>query len=269
MRVLVVCDVDSASAAKLTERYVCGSVDGVKPEFEAVILLGPFVGSSQSHASPEGEAITEGEMASLIAQLENIVCRVVYLPSSSDPIRSVTDQLHLTPNSVNIHARAMPLIDGLYIAGFTEMQSNLLDAQSGEDSENEGAEYVHVQTSSSAQIIDDVISKAPAYCYPNDEVRTSGIFLFNYKYIHTLNHFLFFQYELMQNARVKLAVIPIVDDESNKLSMPKSYKGLQIASPKSLRQLGGYTIVDMEHNSSDGSWNVTAVTDLWLDHENT
>lgn len=274
MRFLVVCDVDSASVAKLAEKYVCGSVDGVKPEFDAVILLGPFVGSSPYLASPEGEAAAEGEMGSLIAQLENIVCRVVYLPSSSDPIRSVTDQLHLTPNSVNIHARAMPLIDGLYIAGFTELKSNILDDQSGIDSDDEDVDSAHVQTCSSARIMDDVLSKAPAYCYPNGNIRGSGIFLFNYKYVHTLNHFLSYQHDLVSRAAVKLAVIPIVpiNDDKNTLSgntlrLPASYGGLKIASPKSLRKVGGYTVVEMVRNVSDGLWHVSEVSDCWLDRK--
>jgi hypothetical protein len=265
MRFLIVSDVDSECAAKLSEKFVSGYLDGVKPEFEAVILMGPF-GANSSITTAEEEAIAEGEMASIIAQFENIVCRVIYLPTDSDPIRTVTDQLHLTPNSVNINARSLPLIDGLYVCGFAEMQSNLGDASIEEDSDDEPVENLQIQTSSSARIITDVMSKAPSYSYPNGDIKTTGIFMFNYKYVHTLNHFLFFQSELIHDASIKLAIVPVpLDHEKNSLELPKSYKGLRIVSPKSLRRQGGYSVVEVVRDDSDGGWAVTDVSEGWLD----
>lgn len=43
----------------------------------------------------EGPALALGVMATILSQLENIVCRVVYLPAKSDPTESLFKEMHL------------------------------------------------------------------------------------------------------------------------------------------------------------------------------
>jgi hypothetical protein len=126
VNILLVFDVDTHSASLLAERFVPS-----KPQFDMVIVVGPF--SRAPLTSKEEVATTEGDIASTLAQLENIVCRVVYLSGESDPPSTLIEQLHLTPNSVNIYARKLDLREGLYISGFTETGENLHEGRMPED----------------------------------------------------------------------------------------------------------------------------------------
>jgi Icc-related predicted phosphoesterase len=116
---LVVYDIDTRVASQLAEKFVSNTT-----KFDLIIILGPFT-HDKKLISNEDIAVAEGDMASAIAQLENISCRVVYLPGENDPLNTLIEQLHLTPNSVNLHARRLPLRDGLFITGFTETGENL------------------------------------------------------------------------------------------------------------------------------------------------
>jgi hypothetical protein len=274
VQILVVHDIDLISAAKISEKYVCGES---RVMFDACIICGPF--THRSITSPEDEAIAIGDMASIIAQFENIVCRVVYIAGDNDPIRTLSDQLCLTPNSVNIHARSLPLINGLYLSGFTEKDSVLSVYSSGDDDSDDETDGYEIQTSSSVKIIDEVLTNAPAYAYPDhtSPFPPQGIFVLNYKYPHTLNHFLFFQTDVLQSARIKLAVIPSPtsseeeeegQDERrrNEVILPRHLRGLTIVSPQSLRLRGGYSVVTLAMVGGEGQgWEVTEVVDLTLD----
>jgi hypothetical protein len=272
MKLLIVSDVDLLSAGRISEKYVCGDSREDKVFYDACIICGPF--AHRSIESKEDESTAIADMASIIAQFENIVCRVIYLSSDSDPTRSLSEQLCLTPNSVNIHARSLPLIDGLYLSGFTEKDSMLSVYSSGEDSDDETDGY-EIQTSTSAKIIEEVLTNAPAYAFPNStsSFPPNGIFLLNYKYSHTLNHFLFFQNDLLQSVRIKLAIIPIpspsqassTNENSKKseaLVLPRQLRGLTIVSPPSLRLQGGYSVVTLTQAAD--RWEVSEVIDCNL-----
>ena len=71
LTLLLVSDVDILSASRLAEFFV-----PKPPQFDCCIVCGPFTHSEIT--SKEDEAIAEGDMASTIAQLENIVCRVKF-----------------------------------------------------------------------------------------------------------------------------------------------------------------------------------------------
>mmetsp|Transcript_26191 Transcript_26191/g.26436 ORF Transcript_26191/g.26436 Transcript_26191/m.26436 type:complete len:324 (-) Transcript_26191:12-983(-) len=156
LRLLIVNDVDIISANRLAEYFV-----PKPPQFDCCIVCGPFIHSDI--VSREDEAVAEGDMASTIAQLENIVCRVVYLPSDKDPVTSLADQLHLTPNSVCIHARMMLLSDGLFIAGYAEKSETLQTSTpdtvtdyTADEGENTHSAY-EFQSSNSMNIVCDVL----------------------------------------------------------------------------------------------------------------
>jgi hypothetical protein len=119
INMLVVYDIDTRVASQLAEKFVSSTT-----KFDLIIILGPFTHDNKL-ISDEDIAVAEGDMASAIAQLESISCRVVYLPGENDPLNTLIEQLHLTPNSVNLHARRLPLRDGLFITGFTETGDNL------------------------------------------------------------------------------------------------------------------------------------------------
>lgn len=264
----MVSDVDLISAGKISERYVCSESRDDKIFYDACIICGPFI--HRSMESKEEEATALADMASIIAQFENIVCRAIYLASDNDPIRSLSEQLNLTPNSVNIHARSLPLLDGLYLSGFTEKDSMLSVYSSGEDSDDETDGY-EIQTSKSAEIIREVLTNAPAYAFPDStsSFPPNGIFLLNYKYTHTLNHFLFFQNDLLQSVRIKLAIIPTPSpsptsstgesSQSEPLVLPKQFRGITIVSPPSLRLQGGYSVVTLTQLAD--RWEVVEVVD--------
>lgn len=115
IRLAVLNDVDINSASLFAEKYVPQT-----PQFDAIVVAGPFASSSSSSSSSsltlEQIAVAQGDMASIIAQLENVVCRVIYLPAEEDPPATLLKQLHLTPNSVNIYARRMNLRGNLFIS---------------------------------------------------------------------------------------------------------------------------------------------------------
>lgn len=71
--------------------------------------------------------LKEGDMTSAIALLENIVCRVCYVPGHSDPegTRRSSEEAHprLTPNSVNVHERMLQVL----LSSFWHSKGRLLE----------------------------------------------------------------------------------------------------------------------------------------------
>jgi hypothetical protein len=188
IEVLVLYDISIQKASQLAEKFV-----SLTPKFDLILIIGPF-NDGKKLTSAEDFAVAEGDMASSIAQLENITCRVAYLPGESDPPNTLIDQLHLTPNSVNLYSRRLPLRAGLYISGFTETGNNLDtrgvpdDFDRSEESDEE-LEDVEVKSgASSIKVMKEILSVGIDMETVSDN---SGIFLFSYKFIHTLNHFLF------------------------------------------------------------------------------
>lgn len=111
IEILVVYDINMQTADQIAEYFVSS-----KPKFDLIIIVGPF-NEDKALSTNEDLAVVEGDMASIIAQLENIACRVVYLSGGNDPRKTLIEQLHLTPNSVNLYARRLALRDGLFISG--------------------------------------------------------------------------------------------------------------------------------------------------------
>jgi len=78
--------------------------------------------TDEDRANPAKFAASEGEMSAVISALENIQCRVVYVPGETDPESTYPREAdlvppRLTPHSCNLHARCLRLAPDLVIAG--------------------------------------------------------------------------------------------------------------------------------------------------------
>jgi hypothetical protein len=245
-RFLLCRDIDAQSALKIAEHFV-----PLSPIFDGIILCGPFIHDDLT--SPESEAVAVGDIASIIAQFENIVCRVIYLPGPQDPHETLTHQLHLTPNSVNIHGRQLNLTNSLSVVGFTEKNDSAVsvDNKSNQDEDEEDSENIDVKSGLSISIVQELLQNATQ----QSPTIASRIFALNYTYSHTLNQFLFHLPTELAEASVGLCIIASDNKEMSRL--PAKFGGLSIAALKSLRKEGYYTIVEMTRDDSTRKWAVT------------
>lgn len=245
IRLLVCSDVDIISAARLSEKFV-----PMPPQFDGVILIGPFVQNPLN--TEEDRAVALGDMASIVAQFENIVCRVIYLPSESDPPNTLIEQMHLTPNSVGIHGRQLYLTKDLYISAFTEKGEELVEHQTNvrpmkdEDVDEYDIDSVEVTSGISISIIQQLLqgTTASEKNTPVTKDKDVGLFVLNYHFAHTLNHFLFHLNDELDAAGVDLCIITSTKDNSAS-RLPKKFGRLHIAVPQSLRVGGHYTVIDL------------------------
>ena len=253
INVLVVYDADNAAASQLAEKFVSG-----RPKFDLVVVIGPFTSNNDSSKSVD-QSCAEGDMASTLAQLENITCRVVYLSADSDPPDAMAGQLNLTPNSVNIYARHLVLRENLFVTGFTETNSDLKTSNLPDDPDrsaesDDELDGVEINSSTSAvtiiqEIIDGSIKQGTDSQSGNN--KASGIFVLNYKYIHTLNNVLFHMTDVLVSSGLVNLIIPHVTDEA--LRLPTKLGNLSLILVKSLRNGGNYTTISMEKVTVDGS----------------
>lgn len=255
VRILFLSDVDIDSATRLSEHFVPKA-----PQFDACVVCGPFSAESdelEERKTREAEAVAVGDMSTTLAQLENIVCRVIYLPSEGDPRSAMNEQLHLTPNSINIHARELPLVDGLNISGLTELQDTLGEKttepvmDSGDDpaDPDEFGTTTHEKSTGG-----DTINLLLGDLAKNKD--DASIFLLNHKYMHTLNTFLFHKPEMIERAGLVLCVVPRSDEVTARL--PAKLGRTNFLVPKSLRQGGHYSFADFEI-TEHGPWTLTGV----------
>lgn len=275
VRLLVIADVDIASASLITEQFVPQA-----PHFDAVLLCGPFCHEEPS--TGEEHAVAMSEIGSIIAQLENIVCRVIYLGSAKDPTSSIEGQLHLTPNSVNIHNRLLPLAKNLFALGFAETSENLsssgLPADNDRSAESDDElEGVEVQSGSSSVTSIEGLLKASVtarlgaaseHNAPTDPTRDKkkcglGMFVLNYKFMHTLNHVLFHMPEELEAAGIKVCILPPALNTVEPVRLPKTFGSLSIAALGSLRVNGQYTVIELSR--ANQVWTPQAVDRYTLD----
>ncbi len=263
MRILLCRDIDSTSSTLMAEKFVPQS-----PIFDAVILCGPFI--HEPCVSDEARSIAEGDIASLIAQFENIVCRVIYLPSSTDPASCLIDQLHLTPNSVALHARQLNLAKDLFIMGFTENDdlnsaSPIPKSVDRSDESDEELEGVTVNSGTSSSMIEDMVLSVGSTEACSD--RPTGIFALNYRNSHTLNHMLFNMPMALSASCIELCIVSSDSEECSRL--PSKLGKLSIAALKSLRIGGYYTIVELQRSDSENGdrWHTTSITTQCLSDE--
>ncbi len=143
------------------------------------------------------------------------------------------------------------------IAGYAERDTHLMDKvvpdkkswESDEDNENG---LLLASSSTSGAIIDEVLQQFPSTS------TASGIFLLNYIFNHTLNHFLFFTAESCRAAGIKLAIINSSHLEiENKLKFPERIGDITIVNPGSLKRNGSYCEVILSRRSEE--WIVVSV----------
>lgn len=264
LKILIVADVDLKSSSALVEEYA--TKDNA---FDMILLCGPIC--YRECETPEQIASVHGEISAIIAQLENIVCRVCLLASELDPSAILTEQLHLTPNSVNVHGRSLSLSQGLSLLGFAETSGNLVsdklpdDVDRSADSDEElGTMDLRLESSvTSVELINDLLDRAQS-----ENERGTCILAFHQKYPHTLNHLLFHMPEKLQEAGVSLLITPPVattsEGEVKEIRLPPKLGKLYIASPGSLRRSGEYCSVEIALTdiSESATWVVKDVRNL-------
>ena len=251
---LVVYDISTQKASQLAEKFVADA-----PKFDVILIIGPFTNANKLSGAEE-LAVAEGDMASSIAQLENIACRVIYLPGESDPSDSLTEQLHLTPNSINLYARRLALRSGLYITGFTETGEDLVTGGAPDDfdrSEESDEEMENVEVKSASTSIKIMKEILAGESDSDIASADSGIFLFSYKFIHTLNHLLFHMGDEIAHSNVNLCIIPPTTEDA--LRLPAKFGKLAIVVPKSLRNGGSYCTIKMKQHSEKVEWQTVGV----------
>ena len=87
LKVLVLADVDLTSSGKFVEKYI-----PLGPKFDMIVLCGPL--THMDCDSPEELVVAQARIADVIAQLENVVCRVCYLGSNNE-VCIVYNTLHI------------------------------------------------------------------------------------------------------------------------------------------------------------------------------
>lgn len=212
-------------------------------------------------------SIYSGDIASIIAQFENVVCRVIYLPTEKDPPNTLADQMYLTPNSVGIHGRKLRLAPTLSIYGFAERSGDISNsntlAEDENNSRNEEVEdyndSVEFKSALSVSIINEIITAIPDETSSPQTQKETGIFMLNYKFAHTLNQFLFHLSDNLEKAGIDLVVITSDNlDETSRL--PATFGSLHIVAPKSLRLGRFFSVVEMVYQTDTNRWKVDSVS---------
>ncbi len=158
IRLLVARDLDMDSARRLVEKFLCCQ----ESCYDLCCLLGPFAlkgdegkwslnddgeeGAEEVGAVKVEDSIrlarAQGDVSAIVAQVENVSCRVVYTPSSldlvlSDCIKARKNRKQapmLTNTSKCVHGQRLRLTPGLVIAGSA--------AESNEPCKGEGTEFI-------------------------------------------------------------------------------------------------------------------------------
>jgi hypothetical protein len=281
IKILVIADVDHPSASLLVEKYVPSG-----HQIDLILLMGPF--AYRECSSPEELALMTGDISAIIAQMENVVCRVCILGSDLDPSDILTEQMHLTPNSVNIHARRISLADNLDLMGFAETTGNLRGYEKPDDEDEHGEDVTPPEdlevtaTTSSVDVIGGLLEEvivdtkndtaAAAGAQAGDTTTNSNkgfcLFAFHNRYPTTLNSVLFHMPEKLAEAGVNLLIMPPsvtqFSDEGEgggngaAVVLPDKIGKLSIASPGSLRRDGCYCSISLSKGGT-GGWDVDSV----------
>jgi hypothetical protein len=246
LRLLLLSDVDMGTVTKLSEQFI-----HLPPQFDAILVIGPF-GLLDTNSQEEA-AIALGDMASTLAQLENVVCRVFYLPTELEPARVLIDQLHLTPNSVNIMGRQLNLLDNLFVMGYSERsEKSMVPIQ--KDGEDETDASMEIMSGASLEHIQNLINSVQEI--EKNESRL-GMLAVRYEYSHTLNHLLFHMSEDLAKANIRVLIVSSSNDQE--LSrLPKKIGSSSLIGVKSL-QKDHYSVLQLKFNIESESWEIDSV----------
>lgn len=168
IRLLVCADVDLQSSSALSEYMlqqklfdpstidmvlVAGPLTSAREETSFLPITGDSTTSNNTSTlppyvrpfleTPEQTAARLGMVTACLSQLENIVCRVAYLPGTSDPRTATT--LRLTPNSRCLQGEWLRLAPGLGCGGLTYIQNfNNIDLQSADPTQQQTLDTIRL-----------------------------------------------------------------------------------------------------------------------------
>ena len=301
LKLLLLSDIDVESVTNLAENMIRSE----EYQYDAIIVCGPFNQTTidvfkkknsktnndvMKDFTSEQEGILVGELSTALAQLENIVCRVIYLSSEVDPKCILNEQMHLTPNSVNINKRHLPLVKGLNLSGITEVEESIsvedtimdsadADRPQSMDEETGSIEYESSKTNNEIEELLKKVSGDDKNKVKEETVEEEDddgnmititrpiestdivtpkrnddmIFILNYKYMHTLNKFIFHRPELLVRAGVNICILPQANDITSRLDN-KVLNGITFVVIDSLRKEGKFTQIKLDRNDEDGTW---------------
>ena len=151
----------------------------------------------------------------------------------------------------------------LYIAGYDEYSTDLKDINSIiedtiDDDMLEEQEMIRQQfdintAETTTQSINEILN------FSDNSNQYNGIFVFNYKYTHSLNKFLFYP-EIVNTDNIRLLLVPSISEEASRL--PKSYGNYRILVPKSFSTTGLYHKVVMK--SLENQWTVVDINECTI-----
>jgi hypothetical protein len=128
-RLLVISDLDLPTSSSLSEHLLQKKQH---LQVDLIIIVGSLLPppSNPSAITPpqtlEQTSSNIGTLTTIISQLENIVCRIIYIPSSTTPTpllkpsKTHNTMPRLTPNSLNMSNRFIKMSYKLGIVGYTE-----------------------------------------------------------------------------------------------------------------------------------------------------
>jgi hypothetical protein len=163
IRVLVAYDLDLPSSARLVESCITGT-----DSWDLCCALGPFTRQQEGRPPPAPEARV-GEMTAILAQLENIVCRLIYVPAWGDPImracaaawREKIQAPRLTTSSKCLHGQRIGLLPGLAAAGFAMEEGSDMSVDALDSSEEEWESLARTVVSALCTSTDSMILITP------------------------------------------------------------------------------------------------------------
>lgn len=242
---LIVREVTIATTILLSQKFVREN-----PFIDCIVCCGPFADIENWRTSNESAAIAKGEISSILASLENIVCRVLFLPSENDLPSLFSDFEHLTPNSINLHGRRLQLFDSAFISGYSEAETDLVSTTSDNCNRCHDGEKQEQERSSSGvlPIVEQVLLKGKEE--HDSSIKQFGIFVLDYKFAHTLNHFLFHMSNVLAECGVQLCILP----KKENVQFPPRIGNLTIVEAPSLRNEEKYVIIEFEKEGS--SWKI-------------
>ena len=281
VRLLVVSDVDIRSAAELADfavrdadfnnsLNVKSSVDGENDVYsdgiDLCLACGPFVrksgalnenlndasDSTENCDMPlELDIANEGVMSCVLAQLENIVCRLLYVPCKTyDSLRTHSDYEsneapNLTPNSRNVNNIMLPTLYGLGVSGIADYSSNDMSLRRDQKAvlekfkNNLGAASSYHERS--RQVI---ILSTHSYDIIEEENHHRD------KYTEIVNGFL-------SSKELQSKVMLYVNRAQQQNYSSRGEIG--ILSPGSLRSRGEFALVDLRPSNLGQLWNIDKV----------
>lgn len=253
VRLLVLSDLDVPSCFMLSEFCV-----QKLNYFDGIIVLGPF---NTPHTY---------EMSIALAHLENVVCRVIYLPCGLDNTESLLSQVHLTPNSVNIFARKIPLANGLFVTGYSEVSSALVKSNNNEVYDDLCMDY---ESTTTVENINELLTDSCDMNFVFDEQTVNlydkwnpplkknavnfGILALTTCFSASLNQILFHSDDLFVNSNTKMILMSHISDtgydHSTTSRLPKKVGDVDIIGVPSLKKDKAFIAIEFTKDSS-GSW---------------